>query len=202
LQLHDWLLARAAHFHAQTTISKTCALTAIELPASLRSEGVRVHTGIAFGFPPEWVFSFAGNPQSDAEFANTFWTIREKHRAGLLVAKVSAITLKSTKTHEPFAKSREVARAHLYRTFCKNEAKTVGDQESSCLHTKATASNLPYKHTRHGCVCIGERPIPHGRVVVVPIGPPPSDMRFLHSGGIRLPIRGLGLDAACGVREC
>ncbi len=67
---------------------------------------------------------------------------------------------------------------------------------------KATASSLPYKHTHHGGGCIGERPTPHGRVVVVPTGPPPSDMRFLHSGGIRLPICGLGLDAACGVREC
>jgi hypothetical protein len=32
----------------------------IELPASLRSDGVRVHPGTVFGFPPEYAFSFAG----------------------------------------------------------------------------------------------------------------------------------------------
>ena len=34
----------------------------IELPASLRSDGVRVHPGMPFGFPPEYAFSFAGIP--------------------------------------------------------------------------------------------------------------------------------------------
>jgi|HubBroStandDraft_6_1064221.scaffolds.fasta_scaffold106334_4 hypothetical protein len=34
----------------------------IEVPASLRSDGVRVHPGIVFGFPPELAFSFAGIP--------------------------------------------------------------------------------------------------------------------------------------------
>ena len=32
----------------------------IEVPASLRSEGVRVHPGMPFGFPPESAFGFAG----------------------------------------------------------------------------------------------------------------------------------------------
>jgi hypothetical protein len=31
-----------------------------EWPASLRSEGVRVHPGMPFGFPSETVFGFAG----------------------------------------------------------------------------------------------------------------------------------------------
>ena len=34
----------------------------IEMPASLRSEGVRVHPGMPFGFASESVFSFAGIP--------------------------------------------------------------------------------------------------------------------------------------------
>ncbi len=34
----------------------------IELPASLRSDGVRDHPGMPFGFPPEQAFSFAGMP--------------------------------------------------------------------------------------------------------------------------------------------
>ena len=34
----------------------------IEMPASLRSDGVRVHPGMPFGFPPEYAFSFAGIP--------------------------------------------------------------------------------------------------------------------------------------------
>jgi hypothetical protein len=33
------------------------------MPASLRSEGVRVHPGMLFGFPPELAFSFAGIPR-------------------------------------------------------------------------------------------------------------------------------------------
>src|SRR5712671_6932338 len=32
----------------------------IELPASLRSDGVRVHPGMSFGFPSETAFGFAG----------------------------------------------------------------------------------------------------------------------------------------------
>jgi hypothetical protein len=32
------------------------------LPASLRSDGVRVHPGMPFGFPSEEAFSFAGIP--------------------------------------------------------------------------------------------------------------------------------------------
>ena len=32
----------------------------IEWPASLRSEGVRVHPGMPFGFPSETAFGFAG----------------------------------------------------------------------------------------------------------------------------------------------
>jgi hypothetical protein len=32
------------------------------MPASLRSDGVRVHPGMPFGFPPEYAFSFAGIP--------------------------------------------------------------------------------------------------------------------------------------------
>ena len=35
----------------------------IEMPASLRSDGVRVHPGMLFGFPPEYAFSFAGIPK-------------------------------------------------------------------------------------------------------------------------------------------
>jgi hypothetical protein len=34
----------------------------IELPASLRSDGVRDHPGTPFGFPPEQAFSFTGIP--------------------------------------------------------------------------------------------------------------------------------------------
>ena len=34
----------------------------IEMPASLRSDGVRVHPGMPFGFLPECAFSFAGIP--------------------------------------------------------------------------------------------------------------------------------------------
>jgi hypothetical protein len=32
------------------------------MPASLRSDGVRVRPGMPFGFPPEYAFSFAGIP--------------------------------------------------------------------------------------------------------------------------------------------
>ena len=32
----------------------------IEMPASLRSDGVRVHPGMPFGFPSESAFGFAG----------------------------------------------------------------------------------------------------------------------------------------------
>jgi hypothetical protein len=32
----------------------------IDVPASLRSDGVRDHPGMPFGFPPELAFSFAG----------------------------------------------------------------------------------------------------------------------------------------------
>jgi hypothetical protein len=42
----------------------------IEKPASLRSDGVRDHPGMPFGFLPEQAFSFAGipnNPSSDRE---------------------------------------------------------------------------------------------------------------------------------------
>jgi hypothetical protein len=35
----------------------------IEWPASLRSEGVRVHPGMPFGFPSETAFGFAGIPR-------------------------------------------------------------------------------------------------------------------------------------------
>ena len=34
----------------------------IEMPASLRSDGVRDHPGMPFGFPPERAFSFTGIP--------------------------------------------------------------------------------------------------------------------------------------------
>ena len=34
------------------------------MPASLRSDGVRVHPGMPFGFPPESAFGFAGIPTS------------------------------------------------------------------------------------------------------------------------------------------
>jgi len=34
----------------------------IDLPASLRSDGVQDYPGMPFGFPPELVFSFAGIP--------------------------------------------------------------------------------------------------------------------------------------------
>ena len=39
----------------------------IEMPASLRSEGVRVHPGMPFGFPPEPAFGFAGIPTPPRE---------------------------------------------------------------------------------------------------------------------------------------
>jgi hypothetical protein len=42
-----------------TNLNTSCT---IELPASLRSDGVRDHPGMAFGFPPEQAFSFAGIP--------------------------------------------------------------------------------------------------------------------------------------------
>jgi hypothetical protein len=32
------------------------------MPASLRSDGVRVHPGMPFGFLPEYTFSFPGIP--------------------------------------------------------------------------------------------------------------------------------------------
>ena len=35
------------------------------MPASLRSDGVRVHPGMPFGFPPEYAFGFAGIPTSN-----------------------------------------------------------------------------------------------------------------------------------------
>jgi hypothetical protein len=34
----------------------------IEMPVSLRSDGVRVHPGMPFGFAPEYAFSFTGIP--------------------------------------------------------------------------------------------------------------------------------------------
>jgi hypothetical protein len=37
----------------------------IELPASLRSDGVRDHPGMPFGFLPELAFSFAGIPTGE-----------------------------------------------------------------------------------------------------------------------------------------
>ena len=42
----------------------------IEMPASLRSDGVRVHPGMPFGFPPESAFGFAGilNQERDDMF--------------------------------------------------------------------------------------------------------------------------------------
>jgi len=42
------------------TKANTCCK--IELPASLRSDGVRDHPGMPFGFPPEQAFSFTGIP--------------------------------------------------------------------------------------------------------------------------------------------
>ena len=39
----------------------------IELPASLRSDGVRDHPGMPFGIPSEGLFSFAGIPTQDAD---------------------------------------------------------------------------------------------------------------------------------------
>ena len=38
----------------------------IEVPASLRSDGVRDHPGMPFGFPSESAFSFAGIPNISA----------------------------------------------------------------------------------------------------------------------------------------
>ena len=35
----------------------------IEVPASLRSEGVRVHSGMPFGIIPDLAFGFAGIPK-------------------------------------------------------------------------------------------------------------------------------------------
>jgi hypothetical protein len=35
------------------------------LPASLRSDGVRDHPGMPFGFPSETAFAFAGIPKTD-----------------------------------------------------------------------------------------------------------------------------------------
>ena len=39
----------------------------IEVPASLRSDGVRDHPGMPFGFIPDLAFGFAGIPTSAAE---------------------------------------------------------------------------------------------------------------------------------------
>ena len=43
-------------------LGKPNASCTIEIPASLRSDGVRVHPGIPFGFLSELAFSFTGIP--------------------------------------------------------------------------------------------------------------------------------------------
>ena len=45
-------------------LTKPSTSYAIELPASLRSDGVRDHPGMPFGFPSEQAFSFTGIPRS------------------------------------------------------------------------------------------------------------------------------------------
>ena len=42
------------------SLTKRNTSSKIEWPASLRSEGVRVHPGMPFGFPSETAFGFAG----------------------------------------------------------------------------------------------------------------------------------------------
>jgi hypothetical protein len=42
------------------SLTKPNTSCTIEMPASLRSEGVRVHPGMPFGFPSETAFGFAG----------------------------------------------------------------------------------------------------------------------------------------------
>src|SRR5713101_7213427 len=42
------------------SLTKPNTFCKIEWPASLRSEGVRVHPGMPFGFPSETAFGFAG----------------------------------------------------------------------------------------------------------------------------------------------
>jgi hypothetical protein len=43
-------------------LTKPNTSSTIKVPASLRSDGVRVHPGMPFGFVPESAFGFAGIP--------------------------------------------------------------------------------------------------------------------------------------------
>jgi hypothetical protein len=47
----------------QVSLTEPNTVCLIEGPASHRSDGVRVHPGMPFGFPPESVFSFAVIPE-------------------------------------------------------------------------------------------------------------------------------------------
>src|SRR5436309_3221736 len=49
-------------------LTKQTLSSTIEKPASLRSDGVRDHPGMPFGFPPEQAFSFAGIPTHSPHF--------------------------------------------------------------------------------------------------------------------------------------
>ena len=46
----------------QRKLKRTISSSTLREPASLRSDGVRDHPGMPFGFPPEYAFSFAGIP--------------------------------------------------------------------------------------------------------------------------------------------
>jgi hypothetical protein len=52
----------------RSLLTKANTSCTIEMPASLRSDGVRVHSGMPFGFPPESAFGFAGILTHHTEF--------------------------------------------------------------------------------------------------------------------------------------
>ncbi len=55
------LLARLSHIDVLVIDDWVMApLSEFEMPASLRSEGIRVRPGMSFGFPSESAFGFAG----------------------------------------------------------------------------------------------------------------------------------------------
>jgi hypothetical protein len=54
----------------------------MDLPASLRSDGVRDHPGMPFGIPPELAFSFAGIP-SEAHGRGELHEILQAHKTWL-----------------------------------------------------------------------------------------------------------------------
>jgi hypothetical protein len=75
------------------SLAKPNTSCTIEMPASLCSDGVRVHPGMPFGFPPETAFGFAGILRSMAfeKMAVTIERYRQKPSLSLTRPQLAAL---------------------------------------------------------------------------------------------------------------